>query len=97
MDNDLLDDSRDALEPMAHYTARSNGSGLTIEPCEHDPCTVDPIGATSCGSLACPTCGMGGATLSIEEDIWAETRHATCRNCGYSWVPLSRSPHTPRL
>jgi hypothetical protein len=71
---------------VPHHNARSLGVGLTIEPCEEHPCNVDVAGATSCWSFACPSCGVGGATLSVREDMWAETREVTCRNCGHTWV-----------
>jgi len=71
------------IPPLRHYKASSLGDGLTIEPCETHPCTVSDAGATSCGATACPECGMSGATLSVQEDEWSETRQAVCRNCGH--------------
>ncbi len=80
------DDPPSLITLTFHYIARGNGSDRPpIERCELNLCTIDPDGAAECGALACPTCGVSGATLSIEEDMWAETRHATCRHCGHSW------------
>lgn len=97
MSDEIVSGSQTAVSPVAHHLARSTGERLTIDPCELGPCTVDRVGATSCGALACPSCGIGGATLSIEEDIWADSRYATCRHCGYSWVLPSDTTPSARL
>jgi len=74
------------IPPPHHFKASSLGGGLTIEPCETYPCTVSHAGATDCGAMACPECGMSGATLSVQEDEWSETRQAVCRNCGRAFA-----------
>jgi len=64
----------------AHIKVRATGGGLTLEHCEDGGCTVDAEGHSTCGRLACPSCGSSGANL-----IAAEDGEHVCR-CGHSWV-----------
>jgi hypothetical protein len=52
--------------------------GSTFEHCEDHGCVVDPDGHASCGRVACPACGCGGANV-------AEAGDALLCNCGHAW------------
>ena len=61
---------------------------MTIEPCEDEFCEIAPSGNTTCGSIACPVCGRGGANLSVTQLLPAPASDgAIACGCGNSWVP----------
>jgi hypothetical protein len=57
------------------------------EACEDVGCAVRHNGvASSCGRLACPSCGYGGTNLVTMQMIDGEAgTHVRC-TCGHSWV-----------
>jgi hypothetical protein len=83
--DDVLNGMNGDSMAVAHYSARNYGGSLAIEPCDRDACTVNGTGFADCGARACPMCGTGGATLTLEDDLLEQTRHATCRHCGHTW------------
>lgn len=72
--------------PQSHLYVWASRRGITLEPCEDEDCTVGAGGRTSCGSVACPSCGRGGANLSSTRLLPPPADRVHC-GCGYSWVP----------
>jgi hypothetical protein len=63
---------------MRHFLAEEYGGDVvSLAECKYDDCNADRRGLTDCGALACPTCGVSGATLFVEEDIWPDG-HTLC-------------------
>ncbi len=48
---------------VGHPHIKVTVGGLSFEHCEDPGCTVDDDGRASCGRVACPACGCGGANL----------------------------------
>ena len=63
----------------------SQCGGLTLEPCEDGSCHVDAAGHTSCGRLACPSCGYSGCNLSSQYLPAGRSRPVAC-SCGHVWI-----------
>ncbi len=50
---------------VGHPHIKVTVGGLSFEHCEDPGCTVDDDGRASCGRVACPACGCGGAKFSL--------------------------------
>jgi hypothetical protein len=61
-----------------HPHIKVSDEGSTFEHCEDPGCVVDEQGHASCGRIACPACGCGGANLAGAGD-------ALLCNCGHAW------------
>ena len=60
---------------------------LGFEPCEDPGCRVGSDGtASSCGRLACPSCGCGGTNLSTIQLAHIPFGGSITCNCGHAWV-----------
>ncbi len=67
-----------------------------FEPCEDVSCSVDPDGtASSCGRLACPSCGCGGTNLTLMPVLGKGSGTLVRCSCGCTWVRAER--HAPLL
>lgn len=66
-----------------------------FERCEDGGCTVEAGGtASSCGRLACPSCGCGGTNLETLPLLDQPGLQIRC-SCGYSWVREDRQTGLP--
>lgn len=74
-------------ERLMHHYVSVSGRGVTIEQCEDEFCEIATTGRTSCGSLACPSCGRGGANLSVTQLLPMVPTDSIACGCGYSWRP----------
>ena len=71
-----------------HLKVWGGGPARDFEPCEDPGCSVTHYGiATSCGRLACPSCGCGGTNLSTIQflNVVRIGTRVDC-SCGHSWV-----------
>jgi hypothetical protein len=76
-----------ATSLLKHRYVWVSSRGITIEPCEDEFCEIAASGRTSCGSLACPSCGRGGANLSVTQLLPMAATDSIACGCGYSWEP----------
>jgi hypothetical protein len=80
--------SRGALaNAQTHIKVRLADGGVALERCEDPGCRVDVEGHATCGRLACPACGCGGANLSAaQEHDLLHSEPVGC-SCGHLWMP----------
>jgi hypothetical protein len=71
---------------VGHRSLWASGSGLTVEPCATRSCTVDAGGRTTCGGIACPACGRGGANLSLTQLLPQPDDGCVHCGCGHAWA-----------
>lgn len=68
-----------------HLKVTGHKPAFGFEPCEDVGCLVPGDGvASSCGRLACPSCGCGGTNLASVE-LRGAGRRLTC-TCGHTWL-----------
>jgi hypothetical protein len=80
--------------PKARLHLKINGGSPArgLERCEDDGCLVASDGiATSCGRLACPSCGCGGTNLSTIQLVNVRVGTRIDCTCGNSWVHFGRA------
>jgi hypothetical protein len=83
----LVDAPRPTSNPR-HVKVTGHRPALGYERCEDFGCTVDSDGiATSCGRQACPSCGYGGANVSMMLLVGGTELHSRCTSCGHMWMP----------
>jgi hypothetical protein len=74
-----------------HLKVTGHRPAFGFEPCEDVGCSVTVEGvASSCGRLACPSCGCGGTNLAAIQLIAAAARRMRC-SCGHAWVHDARA------
>jgi hypothetical protein len=83
-----------APRPPRHLKITGAAPAYGFERCEDVSCTVEADGtASSCGRLACPSCGCGGTNLTTVALLDAGSATSIGCSCGYSWVRTElRSP-----
>ena len=70
-----------------HLKITGHSPAYGYEPCEDIGCLVPGDGvASSCGRLACPTCGCSGTNLATLEAVGGATGRWLLCNCGHSWL-----------
>ena len=71
-----------------HVKVTGHDRAHGYEPCEDIGCAVTPDGvATSCGRVACPSCGFGGTNVMLMHLVGGTEQHARCSSCGHTWTP----------
>jgi hypothetical protein len=71
-----------------HLKVSGHSPALGFERCEDPGCEVgsDAV-ASSCGRLACPSCGCGGTNLStIQLSHALPGERIECSMCGHEWT-----------
>ena len=74
-------------QALRHLKVSGVSPTFGFEPCEDPGCVVawDAI-ASSCGRLACPSCGCGGTNLStIQLSRLSAGERLDCFACGHAW------------
>ena len=68
-----------------HLKVTGHTPAFGYEPCEDIGCLVPGDGvASSCGRVACPSCGCGGTNLATLQAVGAAARRLVC-TCGHAW------------
>ena len=82
-----------SLETPRHVKVTGHSRAFGFEPCEDVGCSVDPGGtATSCGRIACPSCGCSGTNVTTMQLVGVGSdRHRRCGCCGHAWMHGSAS------
>jgi len=76
-----------APRPPRHLKITGAAPAFGFERCEDVSCTVEADGtASSCGRLACPSCGCGGTNLTTVALLDAGSATSIGCSCGYAWV-----------
>jgi len=82
------------LEPglaPRHLKITGAAPAFGFEPCEDVACSVDPDGNTSsCGRLACPSCGCGGTNLTLMPLLGKSPGTLVRCSCGCTWRRAER-------
>jgi len=80
--------------PPRHLKLTGAAPAFGFERCEDESCTVEPDGtASSCGRLACPSCGCGGTNLATVLLLEAGDGLQIRCSCGHTWLrEPQRSP-----
>jgi hypothetical protein len=74
-------------EAPRHLKVSGVNPTFSFEPCEDPGCVVCGDGtASSCGRLACPSCGCGGANLSTVQLAHLPSGGRLDCTCGFTWV-----------
>jgi hypothetical protein len=75
------------LRAPRHLKVSGAGPAHSFEPCEDLGCVVAEGGtASSCGRLACPSCGCGGTNLSTLQVARIPFGGTVSCTCGHSWI-----------
>jgi hypothetical protein len=84
----------EAPQPPRHLKVTGAAPAFGFERCEDVACSVASDGtASSCGRLACPSCGCGGTNLTTVPLLDAGSATSIGCSCGYAWVRTElRSP-----
>ena len=70
-----------------HLKVTGHRPAVGYEPCEDLGCAVPGDGvASSCGRLACPSCGCGGTNLASMELVGASGGRRLHCTCGHTWL-----------
>ena len=73
--------------PPRHLKITGAAPAFGFERCEDQSCTVAADGtASSCGRLACPSCGCGGTNLATALLLDAAHGVEVRCSCGFAWV-----------
>jgi hypothetical protein len=81
------------LTEPRHLKLTGAPPGFGFERCEDAGCNVASDGtASSCGRVACPSCGCGGTNLRMLPLLEAEAGVEVHCTCGYAWVREVRHP-----
>jgi hypothetical protein len=76
-----------APTPPRHLKITGAAPAFGFERCEDQVCDVEADGtASSCGRLACPSCGCGGTNLATMALLDAGGGLQVRCTCGYVWV-----------
>jgi hypothetical protein len=76
-----------APTPPRHLKITGAAPAFGFERCEDLVCSVETDGtASSCGRLACPSCGCGGTNLATMALLDAGGGLQVSCTCGYAWV-----------
>jgi len=70
-----------------HVKVSGVNPSFGFEPCEDPGCVVETDGtASSCGRLACPSCGCGGTNLSTMQLSRMPAGGPLSCSCGFVWI-----------
>jgi hypothetical protein len=74
-------------EAPRHLKVTGHRPAFGYEPCEDLGCSVLDDGVTSsCGRIACPSCGCGGTNLAAMQLVGAPSGRRVRCSCGHSWL-----------
>jgi hypothetical protein len=78
-----------------HLKITGVAPALGYERCEDLGCSVELDGtATSCGRLACPSCGCGGTNLTTTGLLDGDSAARIHCSCGFAWEREAPIPRT---